>query len=65
MRTPCKDCRRRKLNCHGICEDYQAYRVKLDAIKAEKEKRRDSEPMACDRVYKNVSKWLKIPKRWK
>lgn len=33
VEVPCKDCSRRKLSCHSICEDYKKYREWLDSIK--------------------------------
>lgn len=27
---PCLGCERRQVGCHGKCEDYKAYRAKLD-----------------------------------
>ena len=33
---PCKDCERRVLRCHATCEEYRAWRVVKDDIKAER-----------------------------
>lgn len=35
--APCKDCKRRKVGCHSICEDYRNFqeaKIKLNRIKA-------------------------------
>ena len=26
VKTPCKDCQERELNCHSVCEDYISYK---------------------------------------
>lgn len=36
MDSPCKDCENRHHNCHSQCEDYKAYRDKIDKAFAEK-----------------------------
>lgn len=30
--APCKDCEKRRLGCHGKCEEYKAFRAELDAL---------------------------------
>lgn len=42
--SPCKDCRSRKLGCHGTCEKYKQYRELIDKAsdKARKERVIDS-----------------------
>ena len=32
LTAPCKDCTDRSVGCHGKCEKYQAYRVKVDEM---------------------------------
>jgi hypothetical protein len=34
--SPCKDCPRRHTACHDTCGDYQAYKARLDAAKAQR-----------------------------
>ena len=36
MNAPCKDCSKRHHNCHSQCEDYKAYRAKIDNAFEEK-----------------------------
>lgn len=30
--SPCLGCERRRLRCHGSCEDYKAFRADLDEM---------------------------------
>ena len=32
LNSPCKDCPDRTVGCHGKCEKYEAYRVKVDEL---------------------------------
>lgn len=32
----CKDCEKRHINCHSTCEDYKAYKDKLNAERSER-----------------------------
>ena len=32
LTAPCKDCLDRSVGCHGKCEKYKAYRVKVDEL---------------------------------
>ena len=32
----CCNCDKRKIGCHSTCEDYKAYRSRLDTIKEQK-----------------------------
>lgn len=34
MLSPCKDCERRKIGCHGSCPDYISYKEELDKANA-------------------------------
>jgi hypothetical protein len=36
--APCKDCTKRQLHCHSICEDYKAYREYRQSVSKEKMK---------------------------
>jgi len=31
---PCLDCRKRVMGCHGMCQEYAAYRFKIDTLHA-------------------------------
>ena len=31
LRSVCKDCGRREIGCHGLCEDYKSARAEYDA----------------------------------
>jgi predicted ATP-dependent serine protease len=37
-KAPCKDCTKRKLNCHGTCEEYKQYQSLLSKIREDKYK---------------------------
>lgn len=35
MKVPCLLCERRTVGCHGKCDEYKAFRTKLDTINEE------------------------------
>lgn len=35
--SPCKDCDKRFIGCHGSCDDYKVFRTELDRINQLKE----------------------------
>ena len=38
---PCYGCTRRTITCHGVCEDYQAYKKEREAINNDLRERKD------------------------
>ena len=36
IRSTCLDCKKRYLGCHSECEEYKAYRAKVDNLKKKK-----------------------------
>lgn len=38
VKVPCKQCQKRYLGCHSVCDEYKAYRVNMDAIKENRNK---------------------------
>lgn len=32
--APCRDCRRRTVTCHGVCQEYQEFRKEQERINA-------------------------------
>lgn len=41
MKTPCKDCTQRCLNCHSKCVKYQEFRAELNSINAKRKAEND------------------------
>ena len=41
VEAPCKDCAKRQLHCHSICEAYREYRQYREQVYAEKMKQAD------------------------
>ena len=41
MNGPCKDCRDRKLLCHGSCKKYQDFKAKLERLREAQQRERD------------------------
>lgn len=59
MKAPCKNCSKRCLNCHSVCEEYIQYRQEI--IKASVVKYNDSNHKAyvseaCGRMKKRSNK---------
>jgi len=47
-KAPCYECGKRTQGCHGSCEEYGAFREKIDKIKDEKRKERELEEFFSD-----------------
>ena len=59
MKAPCKNCSKRRLNCHSVCEEYFQYRREI--MKASVDKYNDSNHKAyvseaCRRMKKRRNK---------
>ena len=54
MNCPCMNCAERHEACHSECEKYAAYREKIDAIKAARDKERGVFGVMADRAAKNA-----------
>lgn len=59
MKAPCKNCSKRCLNCHSVCEEYFQYKYKI--MKASVVKYNDSNHKAyvseaCRRMKKRSNK---------
>ena len=52
MKTPCKDCERRKLLCLGSCKEYQDWKKKYEAARDARRQREDYRiPIEMSREY--------------
>ena len=62
MKCPCKGCDHRKLGCHGICKDYQAWK------KEDEDKKKwlnEQKPMINDSAIKGQREKIKrIARGW-
>ena len=52
MKCPCKGCDRRKLNCHGFCEEYKAWRGWKDEVNRKKAADQDARQLSRDHELK-------------
>ena len=58
-RTPCKDCRKREIGCHAVCEEYLAFREERTKICTELQARsRASLPQSSKKI-KQINSFLK------
>lgn len=60
MKSPCKDCQRRKLLCHGQCADYKQFREQIEEKHRQQQVIRDSGkalPRAYETLYRRSLKW--------
>lgn len=48
MKNACMDCTRRTLGCHSRCEEYKAYREKMDRIREARAKERSAVEASVD-----------------
>ena len=46
LKCPCKDCDHRKLNCHGACKGYKAWRDWKDEVNRKKAADQDSRQLS-------------------
>lgn len=61
MSSPCQECERREIGCHGRCEDYKAWKAKRRKINDDREKDRQAEPEIARHVLTEIWKY----KKWK
>jgi hypothetical protein len=54
MRCPCKECDRRKIGCHGFCEQYQAWKKQEDEKKLAKEQARSNIDIRSNQFKKQI-----------
>lgn len=58
MKNPCKDCEKRKLGCHGFCQEYQAWKAELDEVNrkryAEKENQFNNPPAKLSSIRRKM-----------
>lgn len=52
MRCPCKNCDHRKLNCHGACEGYKAWRDEKDKANRKKQQEHETKTLSRDHEMK-------------
>ena len=57
--NPCYKCEERTQYCHSKCEKYSAWNEEHRAFKAEVNKRKAYEAVACDA---DIKRWYKIKK---
>lgn len=55
MKSPCYECNKRKLGCHGKCEAYKEMKDELEVIRQKKIRERDFNSYVFYR-YKSVMK---------
>ena len=59
MKAPCKDCSKRSLNCHSVCEEYFQYRreiMKVSVAKYNDSNHKSYVSEACRRMKKRRNK---------
>lgn len=56
--NPCKDCNHRDVGCHGKCEDYKAFRVKL--IESKQNYKRNNAMIYLDQHYLDRIRKIKL-----
>lgn len=61
--SPCRGCLRRKLNCHGICEEYRSFREAVDAGNRERDAYYRGQYNTADTKNRNAIKYKRY--RWK
>lgn len=57
--SPCKNCTKRKVNCHADCKEYLAYSQKADELRKQYGKARIWEAGFTDAKVRNILKWNK------
>ena len=55
--SPCLGCERRRLRCHGSCEDYKAFRAVLDEMSKAAYEERTRRSM--------IRRWKKVKGEWR
>ena len=53
MKAPCRDCRERTPECHGVCERYQAYADENRKLREKRYVERQVEVYEVDRKIEN------------
>lgn len=61
MSSPCQECERREIGCHGRCKDYKAWKAERRKINADRERDRSATPEIARHVLTEIWKY----KRWK
>lgn len=61
MSSPCQECERREIGCHGRCKGYKAWKAERRKINADREKELNATPEIASHVLKEIWKY----KRWK
>ena len=56
LSAPCKDCRDRKLLCHGTCQRYQEYKVQAEDLKRKRYQYWDSFPVLSRELRQKMNK---------
>ena len=62
MKCPCRGCTSRKLNCHGFCDEYKAWREWKDEVNRKKQQDQEMKALSRDhelKYRKNLKKGWK------
>jgi hypothetical protein len=63
IKSPCLDCSRRTVGCHGSCEDYKAYSLKNqeqnELKRADNIKRTEAICFEQDAKFRTLKRWRK------
>lgn len=59
VHSPCLDCERRFVGCHSTCEDYKAFRDKLDKAKEVIAQKKREEDIAVSFKIQSVQKQIR------
>lgn len=61
MSSPCQECERREIGCHGRCDDYKEWKAKRRKINDDREKEQNATPEIAHHILKEIWKY----KKWK
>ena len=59
MKSPCRECGKRKVGCHGGCDDYRAWRAERDEKTRKADAERQGTPMLCRAVQRQIWRGMK------
>jgi len=59
VNAPCKDCKDRKMFCHGSCGRYKEFRKELDRIAEEKKRKDAATPQLGKEIIRKIWREMK------
>lgn len=59
----CHNCPDRRQGCHSVCEDYQAYRARIDAEKEKRQKEQMVISTKIESTIKTKNRWIRNYKK--